>query len=301
MSHIRANRSKPGLRPQHLAAVRLAAQLCSAELLGDEVNSGALEFRPSKLRPGRYRQEIGTAGSLVLLTQAALVPALAAGGQVVLELLGGTDVPMAPPLDFLAEVVLPYYRRLGQIELEVLSRGFHPKGGGRVRLTVQGHGNPPEALNLVGTSAWGEVEGRAVAGEQLRGPSVAERMAAAARLLTPCNPQEEYVESASAGAVLTLWCRGSGRWTGASTLGRQGMPSERVGKETATRLRGILADPRPADEHLSDQLVPLLALVGGKMECQTISSHCSTNIDICSLFTGTRFTVEGTTVTATPP
>lgn len=298
--NIRANRSKPGLRPQHLSAVRLAAQLCSARVVGDSYDSRTLEFVPGALRPGRYRQEIGTAGSLVLLTQASLVPALRAGGPVVLELSGGTDVPMAPPLDFLTEIVLPYYRRLGSIEVEVLRRGFHPTGGGEVRLTIEGHDELPPPLQLRGRGQWEPAMGRAVASQHLSAPRVAERMAAAARAHIPCEPEELYVESHNPGAVISLWCvdRSGQRRTGASTLGRQGMPSEKVGKTVANVLRKILDDPRPVDEHLADQLIPLLALIGGEMECQALSSHCTTNIDICSLFSTTKFRVEATTVSA---
>src|SRR5688500_12714728 len=35
--NIRANRAKPGLRRQHLTAVRAAARICSAEVSGDAV------------------------------------------------------------------------------------------------------------------------------------------------------------------------------------------------------------------------------------------------------------------------
>ena len=301
LENIRANRNKPGLRPQHLAAVRLAAQLCGARCQGDEINSGTLEFHPGPLRPGHFRQEIGTAGSLVLLTQAALIPALRAGGPVVLELHGGTDVPMAPPLDYVAEVVLPYYRRLGKIELEVVRRGFHPQGGGCLRLAVEGHAEPALPLNLVGPSRWDKVKGLAVASAHLGDAQVGQRMSRSAQdRLSGSLVEESHVLSDSPGAVLTLWCEDVARErrTGASTLGRPGLSSEKVGKQAATAMRRILDDPRPVDEHLADQLVPLLALLGGQMECQTISGHCSTNIDICSLFSGTRFELDGSTIRA---
>jgi RNA 3'-terminal phosphate cyclase (ATP) len=35
---IRANRSRPGLRPQHLTAVRAAAAICQAEVTGDDLD-----------------------------------------------------------------------------------------------------------------------------------------------------------------------------------------------------------------------------------------------------------------------
>ena len=46
MAQIRANRDKPGLRPQHLKAVEAAAALGSAEVTGAAVGSRALSFRP---------------------------------------------------------------------------------------------------------------------------------------------------------------------------------------------------------------------------------------------------------------
>ena len=53
--HIRANRIKPGLRPQHKAATEAMAQLCAAEVTGVEVGSERIEFRPTKkASPGEY-------------------------------------------------------------------------------------------------------------------------------------------------------------------------------------------------------------------------------------------------------
>ena len=46
MIKIRANREKPGLRPQHLKAVEAAAALGQAEVSGGAVGSRELVFRP---------------------------------------------------------------------------------------------------------------------------------------------------------------------------------------------------------------------------------------------------------------
>src|SRR5512138_2125391 len=59
---IRANRIKPGLRPQHREAVLATARLCSAEVVGAEVGSDRIEFRPGgRVAPGEYVFDIGTA------------------------------------------------------------------------------------------------------------------------------------------------------------------------------------------------------------------------------------------------
>ncbi len=73
--NIRAKRDKPGLLRQHLTAVRAAVEICGAEVIGDEVGSLELTFRPGLVKPGDYRFAIGTAGSctLVLQTSAPVV------------------------------------------------------------------------------------------------------------------------------------------------------------------------------------------------------------------------------------
>src|SRR3954471_9046716 len=58
---IRANRDKPGLRPQHMTAVAAAAELGGAKVVGGAVGSRDLTFRPATYTPRDLRIEIGTA------------------------------------------------------------------------------------------------------------------------------------------------------------------------------------------------------------------------------------------------
>lgn len=46
LTNIRANRKQPGLRPQHLTAVRAVAAVCGAALQGDAINAQTLVFQP---------------------------------------------------------------------------------------------------------------------------------------------------------------------------------------------------------------------------------------------------------------
>ena len=71
VTNIRQNRTKPGLQPQHLKAVDAAAAICRAEVRGAALNSRQLSFTPGELRSGRYKFEIGTAGSTALLSRHA--------------------------------------------------------------------------------------------------------------------------------------------------------------------------------------------------------------------------------------
>src|SRR6266480_3809328 len=67
ISNIRAGRSKPGLQPQHLAAVKAAAEICAATVEGAAIGSGSLRFAPqSAPTAGNYRFDVGTAGASTL-------------------------------------------------------------------------------------------------------------------------------------------------------------------------------------------------------------------------------------------
>src|SRR5574340_185372 len=68
IERIRAGRSKPGLRPQHLTAVKALARITNAEVEGAELHSQALTFKPRAPRPGPYlfdvAEKTGSAGSV---------------------------------------------------------------------------------------------------------------------------------------------------------------------------------------------------------------------------------------------
>ena len=76
--NIRAGRPKPGLRPQHLTAVRALARISRAEVAGDEPNSREVTFRPRPIQPGCYlfdvAEKTGSAGSVTLIAQALSRP-----------------------------------------------------------------------------------------------------------------------------------------------------------------------------------------------------------------------------------
>jgi hypothetical protein len=67
--HVRAGRKRPGLLRQHLAAVRAAAEVAGARVVGDAIGSRELAFEPGEVRPGRYAFAVGTAGSATLVFQ----------------------------------------------------------------------------------------------------------------------------------------------------------------------------------------------------------------------------------------
>ena len=111
---VRANRDKPGLRPQHLTAVQAAAELGDAEVSGAEVGSRDLTFRPGPYTPRDLSFDIGTAGSTALVLQTLHLPlALRADRPVRLTLTGGTFNATAPSFPFLEATWRAHLAALG--------------------------------------------------------------------------------------------------------------------------------------------------------------------------------------------
>ena len=113
MVNIRAKRDKPGLKRQHLTCVRAVAQICGAQVEGDEVGSMRLSFKPGKIKGGTYQFDIGTAGSVMLVAQTVIPVLLRAEEPSTVTITGGTHVPFAPIWEFFSETYLPELRRMG--------------------------------------------------------------------------------------------------------------------------------------------------------------------------------------------
>ena len=99
--NIRAKRTKPGLRPQHLACVKAIQKITKAEIKGTEIGSKELVFIPEGIYPGEYVFDIGTAGSTSLVLQSILLPLTVAQDCSLIRIKGGTHVPWSPPFHYL--------------------------------------------------------------------------------------------------------------------------------------------------------------------------------------------------------
>jgi RNA 3'-phosphate cyclase len=311
---IRQNRPTPGLKPQHLSAIQALVRMSGARVRGAAVGAGEVEFMPGSLRPGDYSFDIGTAGSVTLMMQALLLPCVFAGGETILRIGGGTDTRWSIPVDYLTHLILPVFRRFCRIEVPAVRRGFYPKGQGALELKIR-----PElpAIAAKDGGAWrGEVrsklprldlsvrlmpaaiKGVSAASEFLAKARVAERQAESAVAVLgsglSVDIRVEYCRSASPGTVITLWTvDAEGRsLIGADAIGEKGRPAEEVGREAAHKLMESLQAEAAVDVHLADNLIPLLAMVGGKIRTVRITDHIRANVYVCEKFLDVRFTVD---------
>lgn len=145
---IRGKRPKPGLCPQHVAAVRLVADLFdSAHVEGCFIRSTELSFYPSRNRSSCpvFDIDVGTAGSCSLVLQAALPVLLLASSLSATEVIirGGTDVSFSPPWTWITNVLFSLLRRFAGDagsridDARLVRRGYCPDGGGEVCVRIK--------------------------------------------------------------------------------------------------------------------------------------------------------------------
>jgi RNA 3'-phosphate cyclase len=143
VENIRKNRPTPGLKSQHLYGVRSLKELCNAVSEGDELGSATLKYYPRKIVAKNLDIDIVTAGSITLLMQSLLIPAMFASKPITIAITGGTDVRWSPSFDYFNNVLLPQIQRFAKVEAKLLKRGYYPKGNGKVEIKI----NPKFKLN----------------------------------------------------------------------------------------------------------------------------------------------------------
>jgi RNA 3'-terminal phosphate cyclase (ATP) len=287
ITRIRANRDKPGLQRQHLTAVRAAAEISSATLSGDAVNSSTLEFRPGTLRAGDYRFAIGTAGSTTLVFQTVLPPLLRADGPSTLFLEGGTHNEHAPPYDYLADTFLPLIHRMGPaIETTLVCPGFYPAGGGKWSATI----TPAARLRPLELMERGDILRQlatAVTAALPGGIARRELDRMANRLKWPqeCFVQKQVPNTCSPGNYALVQITSALLTETFSAIGRRGVTAEQVADSVTDQARDYLASAAPVGDCLADQLLLPLALArGGCYRTLPLTRHTRTNIDVIRVF-----------------
>ena len=305
--NIRAKRSKPGLRNQHTFAVKTIGDLCNAKTEGVSVGSQAIKFYPGVIRGGEFEIDVKTAGSLSLLLQAILPIAVHAPEEVKFLMKGGTDVPMAPPYDYIRSVFLPILKNIGVDVITCLGRrGHYPKGSGTLSCDVQPKIRlKPIQYKLEQPLEIGQIDGAAHA-VQLPEHIVERMITSASEELKKhklkigeieslwCKPK--YDPHAGPGTGITLWTKTNHQtYLAGDSLGRKGIPAEEVGSIAARNLIQQIKYGKPIDYHLADQLIIWMTISDypSIIETGKITLHTLTNIEIAKKITNAEFEVEG--------
>ncbi|NBM20818.1 RNA 3'-phosphate cyclase [Streptomyces sp. GC420] len=303
LRHIRARRSRPGLRRQHVCAVQAVRALAGGTLDGASVGSRELTFRPAgDPLGGSYRFDVGTAGSATALSL-ALLPVLArATAPVRVELTGGLFQDHAPSPFHLQHVLAPLLGRMGLVVAVTPVRpGYVPAGGGVLRLDVLGAGSL-EPLDAQEPGAVLSVWGVALA-SRLRERRVAPRMAEGARAVLAragfdARIEEREDDSAlQPGAGMAVFADlAAGHRIGADAAGAPGRPAETIGRTAAELLLEDLRTGAALDRFASDQIIAFTALARGRSRARlaAVSDHVRTAVWLANLFGLARAELSGT-------
>jgi RNA 3'-terminal phosphate cyclase (ATP) len=317
ISNIRAQRTKPGLLAQHLKSVDAAAAISRAQVEGAALGSTTLTFEPGEIRSGRYRFDIGTAGSTSLVLQTIFVPLSLASSASTVMITGGTHVPHAPSFHYLERQWLYWMKAAGfDARISMEQAGFYPKGGGRITATIR----PADRivpLTLPGRGPLTMIQGlSAVANLDL---SIAERQKrqAVRRLEKNGHPAHIKIENLPAGSkgttlLLLAEFRPDSKPEGLPervlsrerpnyqpracyyALGELGKPAERVADEAVEALESFLESDGEIDQYMADQLLLPLAFASGVSEFRTsqVTQHLLTNTAVIQAFGKARIEVE---------
>lgn len=322
---IRSGREKPGLKAQHLEAIKALKDICDAQTSPVAEGSTELWFKPGKLKKGIFEIDIGTAGSITLLLQAVLLPCLFAPGKVTLKIKGGTSGKWQASVDYLKDILLPHFKKfVEKIEVKILKRGYYPKGGGEVLVEISPKFKLKDfkgfadfwpklkaeviKINLLDQGRLEQIRGIVNCSRLLEKGEVGERIKRSTenelrKLGCPFDIQVEYGESLSPGGEIVLWAVFSQKGElnlnnpvilGSDALAEKHKSSEEVGKEAALELIEEVKSGGCVDKHLSDQLLVFMALLpGSKIKVSELTPHCQTNMYVIEKFLPVRFQVEG--------
>jgi RNA 3'-terminal phosphate cyclase (ATP) len=296
-----------------LQGLQLVQQISSDSVLkGAEKNSREIEFTPGHIKLGEsYKADPGTAGSTTLLLQISfpclLFSSVPTESPTCLTLGGGTNATQAPQIDYTENIFFPFIQRHFNIQatLEVRKRGYFPRGGGEVLVSVIPLTSSLPAVTLTSRGAVTRIRGKSYTAGTLP-PRLAKMMAfEAARILVEAGYDsslidiQEVTESpekvVGSGSGIVLWAETEGGCViGGSATGAKGTDTRITAKQAAGELLRNLEHGGCVDEYLQvcvstgaseyalilrqylqDQIIIFLALTEGDstIECGPLTLH----------------------------
>ncbi len=286
--NIRAKRSKPGLRPQHLTAVEACAAVSNARVQGAKIGSAELKFEPGPVQAGSYRFDIRTAGSSSLVLQTILLPLSAAAEPSTAAVIGGTHVPWSPCFHYLAWLWLPALEEIGfSASLKLKRAGFYPPGGGRIQSVIR-PARELAPLEKIERGRLLKIRGLSAAANLPDHIAQRQRKQARRRLkdLCPVAIETAAVEAPSPGTFIVLLAEFEHSRCCYFALGKKRKPAERVADQAVDSLLAFLDTDGAIDPFLADQLLVPLALARGVSRFRTaqITRHLLTNAAVIEAF-----------------
>ena len=298
VTNIRKNRPNPGIKAQHYIAIRSISDIFNAEAQGLEIGSIELIFKPGKIKPGVYKFDVGTAGSITLVFQAIILACTESKEQETISLCGGTDVKSSPSWDYFENIYIPLIKKMDiSVFSQLLNRGYYPRGGGEATIIV----NPCEKLKplkLTNQEEFTQIQGN------INISNLADNITTRIKHTIIKNFLKNNFNvsisidkktSLSPGVGATLWASSKKTVLGSSVIGEKSMSSEELGQSVAINLLKEIQSGATLDVHSFDQILPFMVLAkkNGKSLCRIskLSNHASTSIWLAKKFFDVDFKI----------
>ncbi len=104
-----------------------------------------------------------------------------------------------------------------------------------------------------------------------------------------------YERTLNPGVGLSIWAHFDHTVIGTGTLlGKQGVPSEKVGKNAVDQLIHETVNSATVDSYAADQLIPLMVMCPyeSKILVREVTPHLKTNIDLLQQFHPRKYILE---------
>jgi len=251
-----------------------------------------------------FSVDLKTAGSVSLVIQTILPCLLFGRTKVELEAIGGTNVPKAPQIDYLQEVLFPTLNLFGvHLGLQLRKRGYFPLGGGIITLTAHPcHYIKPIEMLVQGSIV--EIHIKSFISNRVHIETGKRSATFAYNILTKKLGTEfqyftEVIKDpalANGSGIIIVAKTSTGCIIAGSALGSKGVTAEKVGKTAALQLLFNYHKGGCVDEFLQDQLIIFCALARGRssFRCGPITDHTMTAIHFSSMLTGAAFEITTT-------
>lgn len=283
--NIRKNRKVAGLKPQHITAIKILQKISNAEVIGNDIGSTELKFIPKEIKSQKLNEDVGTAGSISLILQTIIPLGVVLKEKLEVEIRGGTDVLWSPTANYSEKILKEVFRRMGlKFSLEVVKRGYFPKGGGEVELEVF-----PSKVNSVSFSkrtsndisilcTYSKIPLEQISNEIKKiEKRVNENFAIDIEI-----KEEKAIDSGSSILAYSI---------DEKTIFGMDSLFDKKNKKFDFDVEKFMENSFAIDENLADMLVLPASLASGKttFEVKEVTSHLETNLFVTSKITGCRY------------
>ncbi|MGY5140311.1 MAG: RNA 3'-terminal phosphate cyclase [Candidatus Nitrosopumilus sp. Bin_571-38] len=290
LENIRKNRKISGLRPQHLTAINILQKIANAKVIGAEVGSTEIKFIPGDAKNLDLVEDVGTAGSIPLILQ-VLIPVVAMSKkQFNLRIKGGTDVLWSPTIDYTQHVLQEAYSRMGiNFSLELIKRGYYPKGGGEIKLQV----NPSNVKSILFSKRKTNEVRLICSFSKFTNNEIKNKVYEIVKQLTDANfivdVEIKSEEALDSGASLLIYSIDDD-----SIIGIDALYNKKTGKFDLDMDNFI--KNYAIDDNLADMLIVPASLASGKtiLPIKEITKHLETNLFVTSKITGCKYGIGKT-------